>query len=252
MNNEKDGVVEMAADGCSNPTIRFSGHTGYVNYQSLQEGKLCFRWSKNASLVNHPRGKVRIEFRSGATESSSSDAAEFTNTELGLLSEQILIELTKEATTPLIEKHITYRARVDGEGDYKAYAEESSVFLINDQLPALICDSIISDKAELDLDATSFNFLVFSQEVPDGRSGTVTPVVIEGGQIFSESPVAFPEQHGRSREPLKIQMVKRFLYPWVGLEVFVGCRWSFGEGNSYKEYYSEMRKLTVTANPASV
>ena len=251
MNNQKDGTVEMATDGCSNPRVMFSTGMGYVNYQSLQEGRLGFKWPKNEWLVNHPRGKVRVEYRSGAPDNFSSDAAEFTNGDRGL-SENVFIELSKNETTPLIGKFVTYRARVDGEGDYKAYAEESSLFLIDDQLPTVKCDNIVPDKAELYLDATPSPDLVFSQEVPEGRSGTVAPVVFVDGGILIASPVAFSEKYRKNREPLEIAMSKRILYYGVGTEVFVGCRWSFGQGDKYKEYYSEMRKLTVTANPVSV
>lgn len=250
MNNQKDGTVEMETDGCSNPRVMFSTGMGYVNYQSLQEGRLVFEWPKNEWLVNHPRGKVRVEYRSGAPDNFSSDAAEFTNGDYGL-SEKVFIELSKNETTPLIGKFVTFRARVDGEGDYKAYAEENSLFLIDDQLPTVKCENIVSDEAELYLDATISDDLVFSQEVPEGRSGTVAPVVFIDGGILMASPVAFPEKHRANRDPLKISLNKRILYSGVGTEVFVGCRWSFGQGDKYKEYYSEMRKLTVTADDAS-
>lgn len=254
MNSETSGAVETEVSGCSNPIFQFYTNTGYVNYQSLQEGKLGFGWSKNDWLVNHPRGKVRVEFQSGATGSFSSDAAEFTNentdTAVSVLTEAIALELSKEATTSLIDRYMIFSARVDGEGGFKAYGEERTLFLINDPLPALECDNIVPDKAEFDLDATSPEYLVFSQEVPGGRSGTVAPVVVAGGLTFSVLPVAFDESYGRSRGALKIIMDKRYLRYSVGEEVFVGCLWSFGQGEKYKEYYSEMLKLKVIGAPA--
>ncbi len=254
MNIETDGQVEANLGGCSNPGFQFYTNTGYVNYQSLQEGKLSFGWSKSDWLVNHPRGKVSVEFQPNSGDSFVTDPHEFANedtdTALSVLTEAIALELSKEKTTSLINKFITYRARVVGEGGFKAYGEYRVLFLINDQLPALSCDNIVADKAEFDLDATPSEDLVFRQATPDGRSGTVAPVVVFGGTTLSVTPVAFNEKYGRIRGALNITMAKRYLRYWVGEEVFVGCKWSFGQGEEYREYYSEMRKLKITGTPA--
>ncbi|MFP3850461.1 hypothetical protein [Pseudomonas sp. W5-01] len=254
MNSEKDGAVDADVEGCSNPVFQFYTNTGYVNYQSLQEGKLSFGWSKSDWLVNHPRGKVSVEFRTRASGSFSSAAAGFqnenTDTATSVLTQDIALELSKEATTPLINGYITFNSKVQGEEGYKAYSEERVLFLIDDQLPALSCDNIVADKAEFDLDATPSEDLVFRQATPDGRSGTVAPVVVFGSTTLSVMPVAFNEKYGRIRGALNITMAKRYLRYWVGEEVFVGCKWSFGQGSKYKEYYSEMQKLKVTGTPA--
>lgn len=249
MNSEKDDAVEKTVDGCSNASFQFYTSGGYVNYQSLQDGRLSLGWGKDQHLVNHPRGKVRVEFRSSGAGTFSSPSAEFTNNPEGMLAEDVSLELSKEETTPLIDKFLFYSAKVKGEGDYKASSQENALFLINDQLPVLKCDNIMPDTAEFDLDATSSDYLLFSQEIPVGRSGTVAPVVVSGGSTLSVVPVPFYEKDGKSRGALTISMDKQLLYYWVDKEVFVGCEWSFVEGDKFKQYYSEMRKLRIKGTP---
>ncbi|MCF7531363.1 hypothetical protein [Pseudomonas petrae] len=253
MNSERDGAVDGNVGECSNPGFQFYTNTGHINYQSLQEGKLSFGWLKGESLVNHPRGKVSVEFQPDSGDSFVADPHEFaiedTDTAISVLTEDIALELSKEKTTSLINKVTTFRAKVV-EGSFKAYGVDRVILLINDQLPPLKCANIVPDKAEFDLDATTQTYLVFSQEAPGGRSGTVAPVIVAGNLTFSVTPVAFYENSGRSRGALNITMAKRYLRDLIGEEVFVGCRWSFGQGGEYKEYYSEMRKLKVTGTPA--